>query len=46
MAHFLRNHSTQIAAMDLFVVPNLTFKLSYVFVIVKLARRDAPCWPE
>jgi len=30
MAHFLRNHSTQIAAMDLFVVPSLTFKLFYV----------------
>jgi hypothetical protein len=49
MAHFLRNHSTQIDAMDamdLFVVPSLTFKLFYVFVIVKLARRDAPCWAE
>jgi hypothetical protein len=46
MAHFLRNRSTQIAAMDLFLVPSLTFKLFYVFVIVKLARRDAPCWPE
>ena len=28
----------QIAAMDLFVVPSVTFKLLYVFVIVKLVR--------
>jgi hypothetical protein len=37
---FLRNHSTQIAAMDLFVVPSITFELLYVFIIVRLARRD------
>jgi hypothetical protein len=37
---FLRNHSTQIAAMDLFVVPSVTFELFYVFIIVRLARRD------
>jgi transposase InsO family protein len=36
---FLRNHSTQIASMDLFVVPSVTFELLYVFVIVSLARR-------
>jgi hypothetical protein len=37
---FLRNHSTQIAAMDLFVVPSVTFELLCVFIIVRLARRD------
>jgi hypothetical protein len=37
---FLRNHSTQIAAMDLFVVPSVTFELLYAFIIVRLARRD------
>jgi hypothetical protein len=35
---FLRNHSTQVAAMDLFVVPSVTFELRYVFIIVTLAR--------
>jgi hypothetical protein len=33
-------HSTQIAAMDLFVVPSVTFDLLYAFIIVRLARRD------
>src|SRR5215831_803895 len=37
---FLRNHSPQIAAMDLFVVPTLGFNLLYVLVIVRLARRE------
>jgi hypothetical protein len=37
---FLRNHSTQITAMDLFVVPSITFELLHVFIIVRLARRD------
>jgi hypothetical protein len=37
---FLRNHSTQIAAMDLFVAPSFTFELLYVFIIVRLARRE------
>jgi hypothetical protein len=37
---FLRDHSTQIPAMDLFVVPSVTFELLYAFIIVKLARRD------
>jgi hypothetical protein len=37
---FLRNHSPQIAAMDLFVVPALGFNLLYVLVIVRLARRE------
>src|SRR6266404_9666575 len=37
---FLRNHAPDIAAMDLFVVPTIGFKLLYGFVIVRLARRD------
>ena len=37
---FLRNHSTQTAAMDLFVVPSVTVELLYVFIIVGLARRE------
>jgi hypothetical protein len=37
---FLRNHSPQIAAMDLFVAPTIGFNLLYVLVIVRLARRE------
>jgi transposase InsO family protein len=37
---FLRNHATDIAAMDLFVVPTIGFKLLYGFVIVRIDRRD------
>jgi transposase InsO family protein len=37
---FLRNHAPNIAAMDLFVVPTVAFDLLYVFVIVRLVRRD------
>ena len=37
---FLRNHAPDIAAMDLFVVPTLSFDLLYAFVIVRLDRRD------
>src|SRR4030088_1805506 len=37
---FLRNHAPDIAAMDLFVVPTIGFDLLYVFVIVRVARRD------
>jgi len=37
---FLRNHVPDIAAMDLFVVPTIGFKLLYGFVIVRLSRRD------
>jgi hypothetical protein len=36
---FLRNHVPHIAAMDLFVVPTVGFKLLYAFVIVRLDRR-------
>src|SRR5471032_761580 len=37
---FLRNHAPDIATMDLFVVPTIGFDLLYVFVIVRLNRRD------
>ncbi len=37
---FLRNHVPDIAAMDLFVVPTVGFKLLYAFVIVRLDRRQ------
>src|SRR5213080_3374477 len=37
---FLRNHMPHIAAMDLFVVPTIGFKLLYVLVIIRLARRE------
>ena len=37
---FLRNHAPDIAAMDLFVVPTIGFKLLYGCVIVRLSRRD------
>ena len=37
---FLHKHAPDIAAMDLFVVPTIGFKLLYAFVIVRLNRRD------
>src|ERR1700687_5609533 len=37
---FLHNHAPDIAAMDLFVVPTIGFKLLYGFVIVRLHRRN------
>ena len=39
---FLRNHTPDIAAMDLFVAPTIGFDLLYGFVIVRLDRRG-PC---
>jgi len=36
----LRNHASNIAAMDLFVVPTIGFDLLYVLVVVRLVRRD------
>jgi hypothetical protein len=36
---FLRNHTAHIAAIDLFVVPTLGFKLLYGLVILRLERR-------
>src|SRR3981189_721210 len=37
---FLRNHAPDIAAMDLFIVPTIGFRMLYCFVIVRLDRRD------
>src|SRR5258707_9322828 len=37
---FFRNHAPDIAAMDLFVVPTIGFDLLYVFIIVRLDRRE------
>ena len=37
---FLNNHASDIAAMDLFVVPTIGFDLLYAIVIVRLARRN------
>ncbi|MSP31451.1 MAG: transposase [Pseudolabrys sp.] len=37
---FLRNHAPDIAAMDLFIAPTISFDLLYAFVIVRLDRRD------
>jgi hypothetical protein len=36
---FLRNHTAHIAAVDLFVVPTIGFKLLYALVILRLERR-------
>jgi transposase InsO family protein len=37
---FLRNHMPHIAAIDLFVVPTIGYRLLYALVIVRLARRE------
>jgi transposase InsO family protein len=37
---FLRNHAPDIAAMDLFVVPTISFDLLYACIIIRLDRRD------
>jgi len=37
---FLRNHAPDIAALDLFVVPTISFGLLYALVIVRLDRRE------
>jgi hypothetical protein len=36
----LQNHAPDIAAMDLFIVPAIGFRMLYGFVIVRLDRRD------
>src|SRR5438874_1053640 len=40
---FLHNHMPHIAAVDLFVVPTISFNLLYVLVIMRLARRELVC---
>jgi hypothetical protein len=37
---FLRNHTPEIAAMDLLVVPTIGFDLVYAFILIRLDRRD------
>src|SRR5215831_4579708 len=37
---FLHNHAPDVAAMDLFVVPAVSFDLLYAFAVVRLDRRD------
>jgi transposase InsO family protein len=37
---FLRNHADGIASIDLFVVPTITFKLLYGFVVLRHSRRQ------
>jgi putative transposase len=37
---FLRNHREAIAAMDLFTVPTVSFRLLYVFFVISHARRQ------
>jgi transposase InsO family protein len=37
---FLQNHAPDIAAMDLFVVPTISFGLIYALVVVRLDRRE------
>lgn len=36
---FIRNHMTEIAAIDFFTVPTTTFKTLYVFLVLSLDRR-------
>jgi hypothetical protein len=38
--HFLRNHADGIAAIDLFVVPTISFRLLYCLLIVGHGRRQ------
>src|SRR5260370_8509545 len=40
---FLRNHAPDTAAMDLFVVPTIGFKLLYSFFIIRLDGRNLVC---
>ena len=37
---FLRNHAPEIAAIDLFVVPTISFGLLYGFIVIRIARRN------
>src|SRR5262249_1479388 len=40
---FLRNHADGIASMDLFVVPTISFRLLYGFLILRHSRRELLC---
>lgn len=37
---FLRNHADGIAAIDLFVVPTISFRILFGFVVLKHGRRE------
>ena len=37
---FLRNHADGIASMDLFVVPTISFRLLYGFLVLRHSRRE------
>src|SRR5262249_59649844 len=39
---FLLNHADGIASMDLFVVPTISFRLLYGFLILQHSRRERP----
>src|SRR6266480_3632357 len=39
---FLRNHANGIASMDLFVVPTISFRLLYGFLLLHHGRRELP----
>jgi transposase InsO family protein len=41
---FLRNHRDGIAAMDLFTVPTVTFRVLYVLFVIRHRRRDLAGW--
>jgi hypothetical protein len=43
---FLRNHTPDIAAMDLFVVPTIGFDLLYALVIVRLETSSGSTSPQ
>ena len=37
---FLRNHADGVASMDLFLVPTISFRLLYAFLILRHSRRE------
>ena len=37
---FLRNHANGIASVDILVVPTVTFKLLFVFIVLRHRRRE------
>ncbi len=37
---FLNDHSTELASIDFFTVPTATFRILYVFVVLRHARRE------
>ena len=37
---FLKNHASEMAAIDFLVLPRLTFRLLYVFIVMRHERRE------